>query len=421
MTAVILTAAATWACDASDRPRESGRLLFDFGAAMVQPGYSQVLPDMIYSRESGYGFEPGSSVIAVNRGGNDALRSDFCTSDQPFYFSVALPEGNYNVTVTLGDLEGPSKTTVKAELRRLMLEKVFTDPGKFAERTFTVNVRTPRIDQGGEVRLKDRERNVEMWSWDEKLTLEFNNTRPSLCALTIEPAKDAPTVYLLGDSTVCDQPSEPWNSWGQMLPRFFRPGVAVANHAESGESIASSLDARRVDKVLSIVRPNDYVFAQFGHNDMKSSEPTALGLYKVDLRKLVLDVRERGATPVLITSMERQTGVQRDTLGEYPASVRELAREENVALIDLHAMSKELYRALGPNLSRAFQDGTHHNSYGSYQLARCVIEGIRQNRLDLASSIADDVRAYDPAYPGSVESFQIPPSPKRSESKPEGD
>jgi lysophospholipase L1-like esterase len=205
-----------------------------------------------------------------------------------------------------------------------------------------------------------------------------------------------------------------------MLPRFFQPGIAVANHAESGESIASSLDARRVDKVLSIVRPGDYVFAQFGHNDMKSSEPTALGLYKVDLRKLVLDVRDRGATPVLITSMERQSGIQRDTLGEYPATVRELAREENVPLIDLHAMSKELYRTLGKDVSRAFQDGSHHNSYGSYQLAQCVIQGIRKNRLILASSIADDARAYDPAYPDSVDSFQIPPSPKRSETKPEG-
>ena len=378
---------------------------------MVQPGYLQVLPNTVYKDETGFGFEPGSKVIAVNRGGNDALRSDFCTSDEPYFFSVALPEGNYNVTATLGDPAGASAMTVKAESRRLMVERVTTEAGRFTERTFTVNIRTPRLLSGGAVRLKDRERRTEMRNWDEKLTLEFNGARPNLCALTIEPAENAPTVFLLGDSTVCDQPSEPWNSWGQMLPRFLRPGVAVANHAQSGESIASSLAAGRVDKVLGLARPGDYLFVQFGHNDMKSRAPNAVGLYKVDLRKLILDARDRGATPVLITSMERKEGVRRDTLGEYPETVRELAREEKVPLIDLHAMSKVLYGALGKDLDRAFQDGTHHTDYGSYQLARCVVQGIHHLGLEMASFIAEDVPPYDPEHPDPVGSFDVPPSP----------
>ena len=231
---------------------------FDFGPGAVKKGYTQVLATTVYTKEQGYGFEPGSSVRCVDRGGNDALRADFCTSDRPFYFSVALPEGNYDVTITFGDREGETVTTVKAELRRLMLERVETARGHLETRTFTVNVRTPQIATGGEVKLKDREKTTEAWAWDDKLTLEFNGARPTICAVEIKKA-DVPTLFLLGDSTVCDQPREPYNSWGQMLTRFLKPGIAVANHAESGESLRSSLGARRLDKVLRLplhtVRP----------------------------------------------------------------------------------------------------------------------------------------------------------------------
>src|SRR5262249_20571800 len=148
-------------------------------------------------------------------------------------------------------------------------------------------------------------------------------------------------------------------SWGQMLTRFFKPGIAVANHAESGESIKSSLGAHRVQKVLASISPGDYVFIQFGHNDMKDKATNALAVYKSNLEKLVDDIRARHAAPVLITSMERMAGVENDTLGAYPATVIEVAKEKGTALIDLHSMSRVLYRALGPDLKKAFQDGTH--------------------------------------------------------------
>ncbi len=88
---------------------------FDFGPGRVASGYTQVLANTIYSKELGYGFEPGAKVTCLDRGGKDAVRSDLCASDQPFYFSVALPEGNYDVTVTLGDALEETTTTVKAE------------------------------------------------------------------------------------------------------------------------------------------------------------------------------------------------------------------------------------------------------------------------------------------------------------------
>ena len=151
---------------------------------------------------------------------------------------------------------------------------------------------------------------MEWGAWDDKLTLEFNDKRPCVCGIEITKADDVPTVFLLGDSTVCDQPKEPWNSWGQMLPRFFKPDVAVANHAESGESIRGSLGAGRFDKVYSLLKKGDYLFLQFGHNDMKDRDPNALATYKANLKRIVAETRKRGATPVLVTSMERKGGIE---------------------------------------------------------------------------------------------------------------
>ena len=434
--AAVLTASAAFAAVcvltvAGSNEGKTGKtsLKFDFGPGKVASGYTQVSATTMYSKELGYGFEPGATVTGVDRGGSDKLRSDFCTSDKPFFFSVTLGEGNYNVTLLLGDAAGETVTTVKAELRRLMLEKVKTGPGEFQAPTFTVNVRTPRIVGGGEVKLKDREKTTEAWAWDEKLTLEFNNTRPCICALEITKADESPTVYLLGDSTVCDQPLEPYNSWGQMLTRFFRPGIAVASHAESGESMKSSLGARRLVKVMSTMKAGDYLILQYGHNDMKEKGEGigAFTSYKADLKRFIAETRKRGGIPVLVTSMHRRTfdaeGRITNSFGDYPEAVRQTAKEENVPLIDLNAMSKMFYEALGPERSKlAFKegDGTHHNNYGSYELAKCIVEGIKANKLGIVKYLTNDVPPFDPSRPDPVDTFIMPPSPQLADVKPLG-
>jgi lysophospholipase L1-like esterase len=403
--AALLCAAACAAC-----AEDQASFKYDFSTGNAAPGWIQVSPTNIYSPETGHGFEPGA---AVHAGGSSI------TSTNPFYFSVRLPEGNYRVTATLGDNAGESTTTVKAELRRLMLEKIHTAPGKFETRQFIVNLRTPKIPGDGEVHLKPREKTNEWWAWDEKLTVEFNGTRPSVHALEIGKS-DVPTVFLLGDSTVCDQPDEPWNSWGQMLPRFFKPEIAVANHAESGETIANSLRARRFDKVFSLMKPGDYLFVQFGHNDMKDHATNASAVYRSNLKKIIAETRAKGGMPVLITSVERKGGVEAPTLMGYPDIVREVAKEENCALIDLNTMSLVFYKALGADLGKAFQDPTHHNNYGSYELAKCVVEGIKKAKLPLAKFIVDDFKGFDPAKPDAVASFEMPASPTVSKEKPLG-
>ncbi len=389
--------------------QEKTSFKFVFGAPAKRDAIA-IAPTNVYSAAAGYGFEPGANV---------AVAGGCVTSTNPFFFSVKLPEGNYRVTTTLGDKAGESTTTVKAELRRLMLEKVHTAPGKTVTRSFIVNLRTPKISETNHVHLKPREQTTEIWDWDEKLTLEFNGTHPSLRSLEIEPAR-VPTVFLLGDSTVCDQPAEPWNSWGQMLPRFFKPEIAVANHSESGETVADSLRAQRFEKIFSLMKPGDYLFVQFGHNDMKERATNSLELYRSNLKKVVGRTRSLGGTPVLVTSMERKAGVEAPTLRGYPDAVRKVAKEENCALIDLNAMSLVFYKALGPDLGKAFQDPTHHNNYGSYELAKCVVEGIKQDKLPLAKFIVHDFKGFDPAHPDPVAGFRMPASPQHSDVKPLG-
>src|SRR5262249_20344473 len=156
-------------------------------------------------------------------------------------------------------------------------------------------------------------------------------------------------------------------SWGQMLTRFFQPGIAVANHAESGESLRSSQGAKRLDKVLSTLRRGDWVFLQFGHNDMKAVDAAT---YKADMARFVSRIREAGGEPVVITPMHRRTfdGAKiTNSHRDFPEAVRQLAAEQKVPLIDLHALSQTLYEAWGPEASiKAFstpRDGTHHNNY----------------------------------------------------------
>lgn len=407
---------------------------FQFAPKTITPGATAVLPATAYTAARGYGWEAGSAVTATDGGG--------VTSDRPFFFSVALPEGDYTVTVTLGDKNEASVTTVKAEVRRLMLEKVQTARGRFVTRAFTVNIRTPQIAGGGEVRLKDRERTTEFRNWDDRLTLEFSNARLCLDAVTITPAPRAVTLFLAGDSTVTDQSEEPWCAWGQMLPRFFRAGVAVANYAESGESLRSFLGAGRLDKILSVMKPGDYLFIQFGHNDQKEHGPGvgAFTTYKADLLHFITETRQRGGLPVVVTSMNRRRfdadGKIVNTLGDYPEAARQTAHDENAPLIDLNAMSKTLFEAMGPQGTlKAFvhypagtfpgqatvlKDDTHFNAYGAYELAKCVVAGIKADKLGLVPFLTNDTPPFDPARPDPADAWSLPPDVPGTATKPEG-
>lgn len=276
---------------------------------------------------------------------------DACASDKPFFFSVAALDGDYKVTVVLG---GPSAstTTLRAESRRLLLMEKSLPAGASATESFVVNVRMPHIagtDQ--DVKLKPRE--IGALDWDNKLTLEFNGEHPSLRSITVEPITNVPTVYLAGDSTVVDQDKEPWAAWGQMLPVFVTNRVAIANNAESGETIRSFLGERRWPKIMSTIKPGDYVLIQFAHNDQKpGSGFVSIPEYKDLMKRFIAEAKAKGATTILVTAMNRRNfdldGKIKQTLGDYPQATRDVAAELHLGLIDLNAMSKNSLRSARP-------------------------------------------------------------------------
>jgi lysophospholipase L1-like esterase len=407
---------------------------FQFGATEPAPGYTLVAPTTEYSKATGYGFEHGSTVTAVTKDSGEPLQRGAVVSTGPYSFSVAVPEGNYRVTVTLGDPTAEATATVKAEARRLMVEHLHTGAGEFATRTFTVNIRGPKISTGGEVNLDSRERDPatgEMISlgWDDKLTITFTDTHPALAALEIKKVDDAITVFVLGDSTVTDQASGPGSSWGQMFTRWFKPEVAIANHAESGETLKGFLKERRWDKVLDSIKPGDYVIIEFGTNDSKKSGPQNMypnqdfsetyaevnTTYKDLLRRFVSDARQRGANPIIASPSARRGEVSNpSSFGAYAAAAGAVAREVGVPFIDLNTMGQQLNAALGTDAPKQFGDMTHHVEYGSYMQSKCIVLGIKQAGIPLAQYIVDDFGDFDPKHPEPTPAtFMVPPDPRR--------
>ncbi|MCX7009111.1 MAG: rhamnogalacturonan acetylesterase, partial [Kiritimatiellaeota bacterium] len=114
------------------------------------------------------------------------------------------------------------------------------------------------------------------------------------------------------------------------------------------------------------------------------------------------------------------------TLTEYAAAVRQVGAEEKAPVIDLNAMSLKLYAALGPENSKkafvhypantfpgqtkALEDNTHHNAFGGYELARCIVEGIKANVPELAKQLVADAGTFDPTTPDAPEALAIPAS-----------
>jgi lysophospholipase L1-like esterase len=383
-------------------------LKFDFGSGPLRDGYTRVAPTSVYQDEIGYGYEPGAKVANGDQG-------QTTTSEQPFIFSAKVPEGNYEVKLTFGGSSTATTFTVKAESGRLMLERVNVKAGEIVERSFDTNVRTPKLAKlptnatGREEVSLDQFDRANSRDWDDRLNIEIRSPHAALRTIEITPSPSVPTVFLAGDSTVTDRDGGVDVSWGQLLPRFFRPGVSVANNAQSGETLKSFANSLRLDKILSQMKRGDYLFLQFGHNDSKKDWPQTYvdpeTTYKAYLKVYIAEAKLRGATPVLVTPMDRanrQTGAPAHGLGGYPEAMREVAKEENVPLIDLNAMSILFYNSAGADAPKILADGTHSTAYGGYEFAKCVIMGIKQNKLPLAEDIVPDFKDFDPAHPDSA-------------------
>ena len=363
------------------------------------------------------------------------------SAEQPsLAYREPRPEGIYEVTVEFGAADVDSVTTLKAEARRLMALNVAVPKGRTETRRFLVDVRRPEYT-GGRVALKGS--TAGLLSWDDSLSLEFLGPAGRARLLSVRLAEPSVVrVFLAGDSTVCEQKAEPYVGWGQVLPLFFGPQAAVANHAENGRALRSFKGEHRFDKILAQLRAGDFVLIQFGHNDQKEKGEGvgAFTTYANSLREYVAAIRAKGAKPVLITAVARRRfddqGKVFESLGDFPAAVRRVAKEFSVPLIDLNDTSKQVYQALGvepsklallhypantfPGQSAPLRDDTHFSAYGAYEMARCAVEGIRTGVPELAPFLADSVVAFDPKHPDEPAKIVIPASPLVNGDKPEG-
>ena len=399
--------------------------------AMVSTAKAQLHFDMtqkqpVYTDAAGYGYDV---LPAPQKMG------------QPFFFSAKLPDGNYKVTVELGAKKMKGSTVVRAESRRLMVRETATAKGKFKKVEFVVNKRSPFISDKMNVRIKEREKNY--LNWDDRLTLEFNGSCPTVKSISIEPDTTAVTLFLCGNSTVVDQNEEPYASWGQMIPCWFNPGVAISNHAESGLSAATFLGSNRLDKVLAMMRKGDYVFCEFGHNDQKEHRPGdgAWYSFQYNLKRFIDLVREKGGHIIFVTPTQRRAWDSTnthiiETHGDYPDAMRDVAKRENVPLIELHDMTRTFFETLGFENSKKslvhypagtfagqtkdLADNTHFNPYGAYEVAKMMVMGMKSIGLPVTQFLREDWADFDPAKPDDFNHFVWYPSPLNNTTKPDG-
>lgn len=217
------------------------------------------------------------------------------------------------------------------------------------------------------------------------------------------------TIHTIGDSTMADKKPEvyPETGWCQAFPQLLGPGVTLRNHAVNGRSTKSFIEEGRWKNVTDSLRAGDYVWIQFGHNDQKIQDSTRYaeprGKYLENLQKFIIETREKGATPILFTSIVRRkfddSGNPVDTHGEYPEVVRELASTMNVTLIDLQRLTEKLLFETGAEESKKIylwtapderypegrKDDTHLSSEGAATVAGQVAKELKKMKHPLAA------------------------------------
>lgn len=255
------------------------------------------------------------------------------------------------------------------------------------------------------------------------------------------------TVFMIGDSTMANKSitgGKPERGWGHVLGGFFTEDIIVDNHAVNGRSSKSFIDEGRWDKVLSRIKPGDYVVIQFGHNDEKpkADRHTDPGTtFDANLERFVNESRERGATPILMNAIVRrnflapcdQPGhivasdnqVEGDTLydthGAYLDSPRNVAKKLNVPFVDANKITHELVQGLGreeskklymwvepntvPAVPKGSVDNTHLNVYGARVVAGLLVDAM----AEAVPALAPYVRHYDfvVAKDGSGDFFTV--------------
>ena len=219
-----------------------------------------------------------------------------------------------------------------------------------------------------------------------------------------------PVIFVAGDSTAANyRPSQaPMTGWAQVLDRYTAKGVRVENRAAGGRSTKSFRDEKRWDKILTDLKPGDFVIIQFGHNDQKKDQPGIYAAaetdYRNNLKQFITEVRAKQANPVLITSVSRRLfnkeGKLWQSLGRYPQVMREVAKETGTPLIDANKLTMEWLDKARPEKSTAYfvhvkpgefpgwpkgsKDNSHFREKGADAVAKMIVDEAKRLKLDIA-------------------------------------
>lgn len=274
----------------------------------------------------------------------------------------------------------------------------------------------------------------------------MNNVKTFIAALTAlivlcsatEEQQDTITVFTIGDSTMANKSYDKGRKergWAMVLQSYFDDGIKVDNHAVNGRSSKSFINEGRWDAVLQKLKPGDYVFIQFGHNDEKPKEDRHTdpgSTFDANLRKFVEETRAKGATPILFNCVVRRnffkqtpkndddeklretTGAQTaevkeegdtlyDTHGDYRWAPRNVAQETGTVFIDANTLTHNLEQGLGreaskklhmwflpgeePSVPDGRQDNTHYNVYGANVVARLLAAEIGRQVPELGAHL----------------------------------
>ena len=227
---------------------------------------------------------------------------------------------------------------------------------------------------------------------------------------TVTAQSSPVTIFLAGDSTMAEKLAEkrPETGWGEMLGQHFKDGkVRIENRAANGRSTKTFISEGKWQSIIDDLKKGDYVFVQFGHNDEskdKGERYTPPEDYRKNLERFVSDVRAKGGNPVLLTPVMRRRFDKEGKFydvhpAEYPDLVRAVAKSESVPLIDMHRMSetvivrygvedsRKLFLQLKPgenaNYPKGVEDNTHFSPLGAEEMAKLVVEGIREKKIGL--------------------------------------
>ena len=273
-------------------------------------------------------------------------------------------------------------------------------------------------------------------------TVRRSFTLPIACLMLVllTSARHHTTIFMIGDSTMANKPYDNENlerGWGMVLQGFFTDDIVVDNHAVNGRSSKSFIDEGRWQVVLDKIKPGDYVFIQFGHNDEKPQEDrhTDPGTtFDANLERFVKETRERGGIPVLFNCVVRRnfqkiapendddeklrnsvyTGQKViegdslvDTHGDYRIAPTNVARRLNVPFVDANRITHDLEQGMGPLESKKLhlwlkpgenpsspkgrEDNTHYSVYGAHVVASLLVDEIARQ----VPKLKKHVRHYD--------------------------